>query len=56
MDETNDRQRLVMMLRRLLDDLEQHQNDYHHVTPRTLAQEGRALLREFDPEPNRGSP
>ncbi|MBI5018329.1 MAG: hypothetical protein HZB55_22930 [Deltaproteobacteria bacterium] len=55
---TNDRRRLVTMLRRLLDDLERHESDYHHITPRTLVQEARALLQEFDPKAKekQGSP
>jgi hypothetical protein len=48
MNETQSQERLVAMLRRLLDDLERHQDDYHHVTPPGLVDEARTLLREFD--------
>lgn len=56
MDEAHDRDRLVALLRRLLDDLERHESDYHHVTPPRLVEEARALLRAFDHEARRETP
>ena len=36
---------LVRMLERLLQDVDSHSSDYHHVTPEALLEEARALLR-----------
>ena len=56
MDPEADRDRLVGMIRRLLDELRRHEDDYHRLTPPTLLQEAYALLGEFDPEQGEGDP
>ena len=38
---------LARMLERLLQDIERHGSDYHHVTPPALLAEARALLRRW---------
>jgi hypothetical protein len=56
METEDDRARLVGMIRRLLDELRRHEDDYHRQTPPTLLQEAHALLGEFDPEQTGGDP
>ena len=56
MDAAEERPRLVAMLRRLLDDLESHCSDYHHVTPKALLEEARQLLREAERGEGAGGP
>lgn len=46
MDTPNDRGRLLSLIRRLLDDVERHSNEYHHVTPPALIEEAQGILRE----------
>ena len=56
MEAAEERRRLVAMIRRLLEDLESHGSDYHHVTPRALLEEARSLLREAEQGAGSGGP
>jgi hypothetical protein len=39
-----DRDRLIDMIRRLLDEIEEHNAEYKHRTPRELIDEAKALI------------
>jgi hypothetical protein len=44
----DDRSRIAKLIRRLLQELQKHEDDYHHVTPPSLLEEALELLRELE--------
>jgi H2-forming N5,N10-methylenetetrahydromethanopterin dehydrogenase-like enzyme len=44
--DANDTDLLKNMIRRLLEEIKEHNRDYQHVTPQTLVKEAKSLLGE----------